>query len=334
MDSTTKPSTLIEHVADWHTDLMVDRTNRTVRNVALTGVTSKNGYRYTEQALRAAAVLYEDKPVFLDHANDKSRPHERSTRDLVGTIVNPRYESGRIRGDIRVLDTDSGRTFLALSELDAPGVGMSHVVLAQRTAGSGAVDRIHDVVSVDAVVFPATTKTFRESLEGPSDEAAPDTIDSGSSNGNESPSRREHGAAAADGRVRESHDAPADSLSQPTPELPDSPPPDRLQQLLWERDQLLAQLRGIRDREEAEARDRRIEQQLREARLPAYAVTVEFRRQLLDTDESTRTALITERRRLIEAAGRQPPRSLERSVARQTADVNRAFVAAIRRTAS
>ena len=154
MTTSSQPNTLIEHVSDWHTGLKIDRTNRTVRNIALTGITSKNGYRYTEQALRAAASLYEDKPVFLDHAIDKARPQERSTRDLVGTIVNPRYETGRIRGDIRVLDTDSGRTFLALSESDAPGVGMSHVVLAQRTTPGGEVDRIHDVVSVDAVVFP------------------------------------------------------------------------------------------------------------------------------------------------------------------------------------
>src|SRR5690606_29164537 len=75
------------------------------------------------------------------------------------------YESGRIRGDIRVLDTDSGRTFLALAESNAPGVGMSHVVLAERSQPDGTVDRIHDVVSVDAVVFPATTRTFRESHE-------------------------------------------------------------------------------------------------------------------------------------------------------------------------
>jgi hypothetical protein len=53
-----KPSLLAERVADWHTQLQVDRTHRLVRNVALTGGTSKNGYRYTEQALREAVPLY------------------------------------------------------------------------------------------------------------------------------------------------------------------------------------------------------------------------------------------------------------------------------------
>ncbi|MBX3437580.1 MAG: hypothetical protein KF861_08830 [Planctomycetaceae bacterium] len=115
------PSTLVEHVADWHAELQVDRLNRLVRNVALTGGLSRNGYHYTEQALQDAVPLYNQRPVFLDHAADKSRPQERSTRDLAGSIINPRYESGRIRGDIR-LDTDSGARSWQL-RVDAAGRG-------------------------------------------------------------------------------------------------------------------------------------------------------------------------------------------------------------------
>ena len=148
----------------------MEREERLVRNVALAGRESRNGYVYSESALREAVGLYERKPVFLDHGADRGRPQERSTRDLVGSIVNPRYEEGRIRGDIRVLETESGETFLALVESETPGVGMSHVVLAERAADGLTVERIRDVISVDAVVGPATTRTFRESVE--SDEAA------------------------------------------------------------------------------------------------------------------------------------------------------------------
>ncbi len=150
-------TTLSERISDWHSALEVDSSARLVRNVALTGRDSRNGYRYSEVALRTALPLYDHKPVFLDHAADRSRPHDRSTRDLVGTVINPRFEAGRIRGDIRVLDTDSGRTFLALATSDAPGVGMSHVVLARRSADGATVESIEDVVSVDAVINPATT---------------------------------------------------------------------------------------------------------------------------------------------------------------------------------
>ena len=67
----------------------------------------------------------------------------------------------------QVLDTESGRTFLALIESDTPGVGMSHVVMAERSRDGETVERIHDVISVDAVVNPATTTTFHESISIP-----------------------------------------------------------------------------------------------------------------------------------------------------------------------
>ena len=157
--------TLTEDLADWSNALSVDTPARLVHNVALTGPDSKNGYHYSEAALREAVPLYDQKPVFLDHAPDRLKPRDRSTRDLVGNIINPRFEDGRVRGDIRVLDTESGRTFLALANTNLPGVGMSHVVLAQRSSDGHTVESIRDVVCVDAVMNPATTQTFRESQD-------------------------------------------------------------------------------------------------------------------------------------------------------------------------
>ncbi len=156
-------SRLREQVTDWRVAAEFDQSTRVLKNVALTGMHSKNGYCYSEQALQRAARLYNQKPVFLDHADKPGEAASRSTRDLVGSIINPRFENERIRGDVRVLDTESGRTFLALAEGNAPGVGMSHVVLAQRSVDGSVVEQIEDVISVDVVVRPATTSTFRES---------------------------------------------------------------------------------------------------------------------------------------------------------------------------
>jgi hypothetical protein len=156
---------ITEHIADWRADLHVDRSQRLVRNVALTGTESVNGYRYSEAALRDAIPLYESKPVFLDHARNLAKPFDRSTRDLVGTVVNPRFADGRMRGDIQTLDTEAGRTFVALAESKSPAVGMSHVVLARRNAEQTIVEKIEQVVSIDAVIFPATAATFREQAE-------------------------------------------------------------------------------------------------------------------------------------------------------------------------
>lgn len=164
---TTPLQQLTEQIADWRsTELEVDRPARIVRNIALTGCKSRNGYEYTPEALREAIALYEDKPVFLDHAVRSTKPFDRSTRDLVGSIVEPRFEQGRIRGNIKVLYTEAGRTFLALTEADEIPVGMSHVVLARRSTDRKQVESIEEVVSVDAVIYPATTASFRENYDG------------------------------------------------------------------------------------------------------------------------------------------------------------------------
>jgi hypothetical protein len=74
----SESTTLVEQSADWRSEARVDRAARLVRNVALAGPASRNGYRYAESALRDGAVLYERKPVFLDHAADPRRPQERT----------------------------------------------------------------------------------------------------------------------------------------------------------------------------------------------------------------------------------------------------------------
>ncbi|MCA9108513.1 MAG: hypothetical protein KDA52_01080 [Planctomycetaceae bacterium] len=300
-----KPSTLTEHVSDWHSQLQVDRENRVVRNVALTGSTSKNGYRYQEQALRDAVALYEQRPVFLDHAADKSRPQERSTRDLVGSIINARYEAGRIRGDIRVLDTDSGRTFLALSESNAPGVGMSHVVLAERDGDDGAVSRIHDVVSVDAVAFPATTTTFRESQDQTSDDEP----------------LREEQVTTRDTEVRPVENGTLDIHEQ-------------LKHLTAERDELLTRLRESQNLQRASQERQSIIELATRSGLPEYALTDAFFQQLMISDEKQRSELIRDRVMLIEASRSQLPLSHERMSTSRTSPSDVAFIATIKRQAS
>ena len=52
----------------WLSGTEIDRTSRWVRNIALAGRDSRNGYQYSREALTEAVELYEHKPVFLDHA--------------------------------------------------------------------------------------------------------------------------------------------------------------------------------------------------------------------------------------------------------------------------
>ncbi|WP_437225006.1 hypothetical protein SH661x_000418 [Planctomicrobium sp. SH661] len=138
---------------------------RLVKNVVLLGAESSNGYRFAEEAMQAAIPLYQKKPVFLSH--DLEAPHHRSPRDLAGYVENPRYEAGKIRGDIRTLDSEAGRTFLETARSGVSGFGMSHVAANRRSKDGKTIEAINRVVSVDLVMSPATTKSFFEQAGDP-----------------------------------------------------------------------------------------------------------------------------------------------------------------------
>jgi hypothetical protein len=285
-----------EHIADWRgDDLHVDFAQRLVTHVILSGDVSRNGHRYAPDVLRTAAPLYDRKPVFLDHAPHPGRPYERSTRDLVGAILNPRYEDERLRGDIQVLDTEAGRTFLALLAANHPAVGMSHVVLVERGGDPRVIERIHDVVSVDAVLFPATTQGLRESV--------PDTPE------------------AWEALAEQFDPALAAHLRQLRADLHSA---------RETRDQLQRQL-ADHEREAAQRlRRARIARELQAAGLPDFADTPAFREQLeqLD-DEAARHRLIAERTALARRCRPQTPASESRQG--RSAEGDAAFVHAIRR---
>jgi hypothetical protein len=168
---------------------------------------------------------------------------------------------------------------------------MSHVVLAERGGDGTVVERIHDVISVDAVVGPATTTTFRESADaGAQAGVAPE------------------GASVADdaaGLQRE------------------------LAAVRSERDQLASRL-AVLEREQREA-DRRSEARrlLAPSGLPDYALTPLFVEQLTTAGEAARAHMISERRALIARSSMLRPQSAERRDGVRR-DTTAAFVAAIR----
>ena len=68
---------LTERISDWRSPATeVDSDTRWVKNIALAGRDSRNGYQYSREALTEAASLYEHKPVFLDHAERLTKPFE------------------------------------------------------------------------------------------------------------------------------------------------------------------------------------------------------------------------------------------------------------------
>jgi hypothetical protein len=138
-----------------------DRDSQLVRNVVLLGPQSKNGYRYSPAAMQQAVPLYENRPIFLDHADEAGGPTRRKLRDFAGQVLEPRWEGERLRGDLRLLGPHTAWLF-DLIEASPKDVGMSHVVLGRRGTDGLCVEHIERVISVDIVAFPATTSSFRE----------------------------------------------------------------------------------------------------------------------------------------------------------------------------
>jgi hypothetical protein len=157
------PTPHLEHLYEWAegwlAEATADRQANLVRNVVLLGAESRNGYRYTKEAMQQATPLYEGRPVFIDHP--ETQPTQRKLRNYAGQVVQPRFENERLRGDVKLLGPNAS-WLMELIEAAPRDIGMSHVVLARRGAKGETVEQIERVLSVDIVAFPATTVSFRE----------------------------------------------------------------------------------------------------------------------------------------------------------------------------
>lgn len=146
---------------------------------------SKNGRRYTEAVMRAAAPLYNGAKAF-DHHRPLAELNTSTVNGLVGTYRNVEATSVGLEADLHVLP---GATHIA-EALDLslanqaqglpPLVGVSHDVLAQwrRISVDGRqlteATAIHQVNSVDVVADPsAGGKTMRMVAGGPGDPDSP-----------------------------------------------------------------------------------------------------------------------------------------------------------------
>lgn len=138
-----------------------------IRRVLLCGNSSGNGYAIPASAFvneSYAKGLYEGKPVFIDHPVFDERGPRRSARDIAGVISSVYFESGKPYGDIQTQGFPSGSLLRDLVKLKGVHLGMSHVAQYEwdHPIRKSKITKIRQVASVDAVVSPATTKTFYE----------------------------------------------------------------------------------------------------------------------------------------------------------------------------
>jgi hypothetical protein len=138
----------------------LDKANGVVRGVKVLGLSSSHGYRYSPDAVRGAAGLYEGKAVNIDHPQDRSKlGASRSYYDRFGKLHNIKYVEGKgLFGDLHYNKKHrAAEQFEYDVEHDPSNLGLSHNASGQATSGGDLVESITEVRSVDLVADPATT---------------------------------------------------------------------------------------------------------------------------------------------------------------------------------
>jgi hypothetical protein len=138
-----------------------------VKNVAWLGSKSKNGYTYTQEALRKAQSLFEGVKLFINHpSKEEESTGRRDVMKLAGIGTRPRFVEGKLRGDAELLPDTWGEKFWNIAKLMPEAAGMSQNATGKmKKGGDGAmqVEEITKVFSVDLVANPATTSSMFES---------------------------------------------------------------------------------------------------------------------------------------------------------------------------
>jgi hypothetical protein len=160
--------------------LKVDRTLGRIKDVKILGFKSLNGRRYTPEAVKSAAKLYEGAMVNIDHPEGKPTG-QRSAYDRFGKLVNIRYVEGEgLFGDLEYLTKHPMALRVAEAAERMPELyGMSHNAEGEGEdddEGIFVVNRITEVRHVDLVADPATTKSLSESRRSLQEEELSDKV--------------------------------------------------------------------------------------------------------------------------------------------------------------
>lgn len=148
----------------------VDREAGVMEDVKIVGLQApKKNRRYEPQALKEAANLYERTKVNLNHQSKEDR-EPRKIEDRIGLLEGVYFKEGDglYAKTFRFNPKHPAAESLAWwAEYEPSGVGFSHVVKgdARLIGGTEVVESIREVMSVDLVADPATTRGLFESEE-------------------------------------------------------------------------------------------------------------------------------------------------------------------------
>lgn len=144
-----------------------------LQNVTILGKLSKNNRRYTDEAMKQAADLYEGVQVHLDHPAKgelRKRSGVRSVTTIAGRIISARKVGDRIRGDLEILEAEPGASLVkALASQMPSSVGLSHRArgdVRRDDNGVQVVETVLEVHGVDLVAEPATASLAESVCHG------------------------------------------------------------------------------------------------------------------------------------------------------------------------
>lgn len=155
----------VEAVAMSHVADRVDETTNVIKRVKVVGLESKNRRRYKLEAIRAAAPMYEEADVFLDHVTNPAKPRGDKVGDRFGVLRNFVVESDGGYADLHYNPHHPRAAQVIYDVKTVPHkIGLSHHADIS-TSGSNpeVVESIDHVYSADLVTRPATTKGVFES---------------------------------------------------------------------------------------------------------------------------------------------------------------------------
>jgi hypothetical protein len=142
----------------------IDRANKVIKGISVLGNHSPNsgGREYTPRAMQSACTVFENKPAYLDHKDEKGR----STKELVGKFTNLRLVENRVKGDLMVLGKEDW--LFEAAERMPEVIGFSIDAQAQyrkKPEGGEVIESIVSGKSIDLVTDPATVRGLFEQKE-------------------------------------------------------------------------------------------------------------------------------------------------------------------------
>lgn len=146
----------------------VDANSGVIRGVKLLGLNSRNGRRYTREALQRALPLYNDTKIYLNHQRRAERGEDRQFESWAGVVQNAEIRQDGVYGEAHLRkESPFFRGLVEAATRFPKSFGFSHVADgdSRMEGGTEVVESISAVESVDIVTDPATTKGLFESMQ-------------------------------------------------------------------------------------------------------------------------------------------------------------------------